>query len=60
MAVTSSTTLTRCASDAVFDQIEDVEVPDDMLDLATHIIERKLSHFDAKRFEDRYQDALSS
>jgi DNA end-binding protein Ku len=42
----------------VFDDIEDVEVPEEMLDLATHIIQRKLSHFDAKRFEDRYQDAL--
>jgi DNA end-binding protein Ku len=29
-----------------------------MLDLATHIIGRKLDHFDPKRFEDRYQNAL--
>jgi DNA end-binding protein Ku len=29
-----------------------------MLDLATHIITRKLSHFDPKQFDDRYQDAL--
>jgi DNA end-binding protein Ku len=41
-----------------FEDIDDVEVPEEMLDLATHIIERKLSHFDPKRFEDRYQDAL--
>jgi DNA end-binding protein Ku len=41
-----------------FEDIDDVEVPGEMLDLATHIIERKLSHFDPKRFEDRYQDAL--
>jgi DNA end-binding protein Ku len=41
-----------------FDHIEDVEVPEEMLDLATHIIKRKVSHFDAKRFDDRYQDAL--
>jgi DNA end-binding protein Ku len=41
-----------------FEDIDDVEVPEEMLDLATHIIERKLSHFDAKRFDDRYQDAL--
>jgi DNA end-binding protein Ku len=41
-----------------FDDIEDVDVPEEMLDLATHIIQRKRSHFDPKRFEDRYQDAL--
>ena len=41
-----------------FEDIDEVEVPEEMLDLATHIIERKLSHFDPKRFEDRYQDAL--
>ena len=42
----------------VFEDIDDVDVPEEMLDLATHIIQRKLSNFDAKRFEDRYQDAL--
>jgi DNA end-binding protein Ku len=41
-----------------FEDIEDVDVPEEMLDLATHIIQRKLAHFDPKRFEDRYQDAL--
>jgi DNA end-binding protein Ku len=41
-----------------FEDIDDVEVPDEMLDLATHITDRKMSHFDPKRFEDRYQDAL--
>jgi DNA end-binding protein Ku len=41
-----------------YEDIDDVEVPEEMLDLATHIIQRKLSHFDPKRFEDRYQDAL--
>ncbi|HEV7874247.1 MAG TPA: Ku protein [Enterovirga sp.] len=41
-----------------FEDIEDVEVPEEMLDLATHIIGRKLDHFDPKRFEDRYQNAL--
>src|SRR3712207_2886968 len=41
-----------------FEDIEDIEVPEEMLDLATHIIGRKMSHFDPKRFEDRYQDAL--
>jgi DNA end-binding protein Ku len=41
-----------------FEDIDDVEVPEEMLDLATHIISRKLDHFDPKRFEDRYQNAL--
>jgi DNA end-binding protein Ku len=41
-----------------FDDIDDVEVPEEMLDLATHIIGRKLSRFEPKRFDDRYQEAL--
>ena len=41
-----------------FDDVDDVEVPEEMLDLATHIIGRKLSKFDPKRFDDRYQEAL--
>jgi DNA end-binding protein Ku len=41
-----------------FDGIKDVEVPEEMLDLATHIIGRKMADFDPKRFEDRYQNAL--
>jgi DNA end-binding protein Ku len=41
-----------------FEDIDDVEVPEEMLDLATHIIGRKMSRFDPKRFDDRYQEAL--
>ena len=41
-----------------FENIGEPEVSEEMLDLATHIIGRKLSHFDPKRFEDRYQNAL--
>lgn len=41
-----------------FEDIAETEVPDEMLDLATHIIGRKMSHFDPKHFEDRYQEAL--
>jgi DNA end-binding protein Ku len=40
-----------------FEDIEDVEVPDDMLDLATHIIAKKKGKFDPKAFEDRYETA---
>ncbi len=46
------------ADDEVFDHIPDVKIDADTLDLATHIIERKLTHFDPARFEDRYQNAL--
>jgi len=41
-----------------FEDIGEPEVSEEMIDLATHIIGRKLSHFDPKRFEDRYQNAL--
>ena len=41
-----------------FEDIGSPELPDEMLDLASHIIGRKMSSFDPKRFEDRYQDAL--
>jgi DNA end-binding protein Ku len=41
-----------------FDEIDDVKVSEEMLDLATHIIQRKAGHFDPKQFDDRYQDAL--
>jgi len=41
-----------------FEDVGEVAVGDEMLDLATHIIARKLSHFDPQRFEDRYQNAL--
>jgi len=42
----------------IFDGIEDVDVPEDMLDLATHIISRKKGHFDPEDYEDRYEKAL--
>lgn len=41
-----------------YEDIETVELPPDMLDLATHIIERKSGDFDLARFEDRYENAL--
>ncbi|HVL74362.1 MAG TPA: Ku protein [Beijerinckiaceae bacterium] len=42
----------------LFEDIGEAEVSEEMLDLATHIIERKLTRFDPSRFDDRYQDAL--
>lgn len=44
--------------ESYFADIGDVDVSEDMLDLATHIIGRKKGHFDASKFEDRYEDAL--
>jgi DNA end-binding protein Ku len=41
-----------------FDDIPDEKVPKDMLELATHIVETKAGHFNPKKFDDRYEDAL--
>ncbi|MDB5510566.1 MAG: Ku protein [Enterovirga sp.] len=41
-----------------FEEIGEPKVSEEMLDLASHIIGRKMSHFEPKRFEDRYQEAL--
>lgn len=41
-----------------FDDIGDVDVSGEMLELAEHIIDKKLTSFDPSRFEDRYQNAL--
>ena len=41
-----------------FDEIESIKVPPDMLKLATHILETKKGHFEPKKFEDRYENAL--
>jgi DNA end-binding protein Ku len=41
-----------------FDYIPDEKIPKDMLELASHIVETKASHFDPGKFDDRYEDAL--
>jgi DNA end-binding protein Ku len=41
-----------------FDDIADVEVPDEMLDLAKHIIGKKEGSFEPATFQDRYEEAL--
>jgi DNA end-binding protein Ku len=41
-----------------FDPIEDEKVPNDMLDLALHIVESKRGNFEPKKFEDEYEQAL--
>lgn len=44
--------------DDYFEDLEQTAVSGEMLDLATHIIGRKMAHFEPKTFEDRYQNAL--
>jgi DNA end-binding protein Ku len=44
--------------DEYFDDIPNEKVTKDMLDLATHIVKSKTGHFDPKKFEDHYEDAL--
>ena len=46
--------------DAYFDEIPTVKVPNDMLQLAEHILEQKKGHFDPDKFEDRYEEALGA
>src|SRR6516165_9049271 len=43
-----------------FDEIPDENIPKDMLDLATHIIDTKTRDFEPGRFEDQYQTAVKS
>ena len=43
---------------AYFDDIPDIKIPAEMLDLAKHIIQTKMGHFDISKFEDRYENAL--
>lgn len=44
--------------ESFFDEIDDIEPDDELLDLAETLIEKKTAPFDAGEFEDRYVDAL--
>ncbi len=46
--------------DSYFDEIPATKVPTDMLQLAEHILNQKKGHFDPDKFEDRYEDALTT
>jgi DNA end-binding protein Ku len=48
------------AEDNYFDEIPSVKVPNDMLDLAVHILKSKEAKFDPDKFEDRYETALTN
>jgi DNA end-binding protein Ku len=43
-----------------FEDIPDVAIPNEMLKLASHIIDQKAGHFDPTKFEDRYENAVQS
>jgi DNA end-binding protein Ku len=44
--------------DEIFGAIDKVKTDDEMIDLASHIIDRKKTKFDPSKFEDKYEDAL--
>jgi DNA end-binding protein Ku len=41
-----------------FGDIPEEKAPKEMLDLAVHIIDTMAGHFDPKKFDDRYEEAL--
>jgi DNA end-binding protein Ku len=41
-----------------FDEIPDLDLPKQMLELATHIIDKMTGEFEPEKFEDRYENAL--
>ena len=45
--------------ESYFDEIPTTKVPNDMLNLAVHILESKKAKFDPDQFEDRYETALT-
>jgi len=42
----------------IFEDIPKVDYPDEVKDLALHIVETKTGHFEPQTFEDRYETAL--
>jgi len=46
------------AANSYFDEIPAVELPEQMLDLAEHIIEKMKGKFEPDKYEDRYENAL--
>ena len=43
---------------AAFEDIADVQLQQELLNLAVHMIEAKTRSFDVARYEDRYENAL--
>jgi DNA end-binding protein Ku len=47
------------SSEEVFEELPDIKIKGEMLDLAKHIINTKKGSFDAKAFDDRYEEAVA-
>ena len=47
-----------CDEDEYFGEIPNARVTKDMLELASHIVKTKTDHFNPKKFEDHYEEAL--
>jgi DNA end-binding protein Ku len=41
-----------------FEDLPEMKLPDEMIELAEHILETKAGHFDPAEFEDRYENAV--
>lgn len=46
------------SDEAVFEEIPEVKLPDQMLGLAEHIIDKMTGEFNPEEFEDRYENAM--
>jgi DNA end-binding protein Ku len=44
--------------DTVFDEIKPVKLDKEMIELAQHIIDKKVAKFDPSEFDDKYEEAL--
>ena len=47
------------SSEEAFDELPDLKIDGEMLELAKHIINTKKGSFDAKGFDDRYEEAVA-
>ena len=47
------------SSEEAFKELPDIKIKGEMLDLAKHIINTKKGSFDAKAFDDRYEEAVA-
>jgi DNA end-binding protein Ku len=47
------------SAEKAFDEVPDLSIKGEMLELAEHIIKKKMGKFDASKFEDRYESALA-
>jgi len=43
---------------SAFEDIPELKLPNEMRELATHIVDSKSTHFDPNKFEDHYENAL--